>query len=244
MKKVDTIGRVAENLNIAPSTLRYWDKEGLINFERNEENNYREINFKTIMDICDIVLFREISIPIKEIKEYQNYDLVNMEKGLQKGKENILKQIEELEKIVKKIEYREKMISKLDYLKEKNFEIKENNFDSIYSFDFDNQEYARIYIEDPYKIFALKKGDNFQYGILDTNGADDKLIRKTDKGNKQFVKGLFKVNSENTKDTNIDEFVEYANSLGYKHGFLIGNYIISVMEDKKYDYYEGWLEIF
>ena len=243
MKKVDSIGRVAEKLNIAPSTLRYWDKEGLIHFTRNDENNYREINFKTIMDICDIMLFREISIPIKEIKEYQNYDLDDMEKGLKKGKVNIIKQIKELEKIVSKIEYREKMIFKLDNLKEENFKIEENRFDSIYSFDFDNQEYARIYLEDPYKIFALKKGDNFQYGIIDSAGEEKKLIRKSDKGNKKFIKGLFKVNSENTEDTNIHEFVEYANSLGYKYGFLIGNYIISVMEDKKYDYYEGWLEL-
>lgn len=32
MNEVDLIGQVAKQFNISPSSLRYWDKEGLIRF--------------------------------------------------------------------------------------------------------------------------------------------------------------------------------------------------------------------
>ena len=41
MKKDDCIAAVARLFGVAPSALRYWDRIGLVRFERDEQNNYR-----------------------------------------------------------------------------------------------------------------------------------------------------------------------------------------------------------
>ncbi|NLB89682.1 MAG: MerR family transcriptional regulator, partial [Clostridiales bacterium] len=60
------IGEVAKILGVAPSKLRYWDTKGLIRLERNQENNYRTFSFQTIMDICDVIFYRDLSISIED----------------------------------------------------------------------------------------------------------------------------------------------------------------------------------
>ncbi|NTQ99747.1 MerR family DNA-binding transcriptional regulator, partial [Enterococcus faecium] len=41
MKKMYTIGQVSELFDLPKSTIRYWDKQGLIRSSRQEENDYR-----------------------------------------------------------------------------------------------------------------------------------------------------------------------------------------------------------
>lgn len=43
MKKIN-IKYAADILNLNSSTLRYWEKEGLISFSRGESNDYREFS--------------------------------------------------------------------------------------------------------------------------------------------------------------------------------------------------------
>lgn len=245
MKNTDSIGQVAKTLNIAPSTLRYWDKEGLINFTRNQDNNYREISFQTIMDICNIIFYREISIPIKEIKDYEKSNIDIIEKKLEDEKNNIINQILDLENIIKKIDIRKDMIKKLKELKPGKFILGKNKFKSIYKFDFKNEEYAQIYLQNPYRIVTLidrEKGD-LTYGIQDVKTHEDSLLREEDIKEKNFLIGLLKVNVEDTSDNNYLDFIVEAKKLGFNPGELIGNYLSSGTEDIKYDFYEGWLEL-
>ncbi|QQK08277.1 MerR family DNA-binding transcriptional regulator [Miniphocaeibacter halophilus] len=247
MKKMDSIGKVAQNLDISSSALRYWDKEGLIHFRRNPENNYREATFQTIMNICDIIFYRELSIPVKKIKEYENYNVEELEQSLEEGKNKILKEIKDLEEIVNKIDNRKKMLNRLRALEKSKFEIEKNLFKPIYYFDFENKEYAQIYLSNPYRIVILldeKKDYELTYGILSLEEENKVPLRKRDSEEKLFLKGLLKVNSNRTKENNKNEFFEKAEELGYKYGDIIGNYLTSATEEVRYDYYEGWLEIF
>ncbi|WP_133544172.1 MerR family transcriptional regulator [Mesocricetibacter intestinalis] len=48
MKALFKLDQVAKLLNIPTSTLRYWDKQGLIRFERNRQNQYRQISLHNL----------------------------------------------------------------------------------------------------------------------------------------------------------------------------------------------------
>lgn len=45
---------ISEIYGIPKSTLRYWDSEGLIHFNREPSNSYRQFDLKTIMNVGDI----------------------------------------------------------------------------------------------------------------------------------------------------------------------------------------------
>lgn len=60
---------------------------------------------------------------------------------------------------------------------------------------------------------------------------------------KTYLKGLLKVEYDNMINNNHNELISNANSLGYKTGLIMGRYLITACEDKRYDYYEVWIEL-
>lgn len=84
------IGEVAKLFGVSTDTLRYYEKAGLLSANKNKENGYRYYSYDEIVKIMDILFFRNMELPIKEIKRiitrldindiknilYQNQDIV------------------------------------------------------------------------------------------------------------------------------------------------------------------------
>lgn len=99
-----TIGEVAKKFNLRPSTLRYYEKEGLIPFVERKENGVR---VEDIEYIRSIECLKTTGMSIKDIKkfmtnhmqgDYKINDILNL---IENQKKSILKQINELEKSLK-----------------------------------------------------------------------------------------------------------------------------------------------
>lgn len=90
-KEYLTLGEVAEILGINKTTLRHYNREGLIEFERDAENNYRYYHKNQINNFRIILNFRKVGFSIEEIKEIKIY-FIN--KNYNKIIENIQKNME------------------------------------------------------------------------------------------------------------------------------------------------------
>ena len=93
MKKMYTIGQVSELFDLPKSTIRYWDEQGLIRSSRQEENDYRLFDIDDIFMLYDIVFYRKLDIPIKQMKNlygktltelYETLDETERDKGAKK----------------------------------------------------------------------------------------------------------------------------------------------------------------
>ncbi len=51
MQKKNNVSSVADIFGLNASALRFWEKEGLIRFERDAENNYRLPTLSAVEDI-------------------------------------------------------------------------------------------------------------------------------------------------------------------------------------------------
>lgn len=104
-KEYLTLGEVAEILEINKTTLRHYNREGLIEFERDEENNYRYYHKNQIDNFKAILNFRKIGFSIEEIKEIKSYiKTKNYEKIALMVDEHLGKCCEEIKEIQKNIE--------------------------------------------------------------------------------------------------------------------------------------------
>lgn len=106
------IGEIAKMLNIPISTLRYYDKEGLlINLER-DKSGLRIFNKQNIEALRLIECLKKSGMQIKDIKEFMYWcslgsSTISKRKDMFfKQKENIQKEIKELEKALDLIEYK------------------------------------------------------------------------------------------------------------------------------------------
>jgi DNA-binding transcriptional MerR regulator len=107
-----TVGEMAKKFNVAPSTLRYYDKEGLLPFLERSSGGIRMFKEDDIGLLTIIDCLKQTGMPIKNIKEFvtwcmegdstieQRLNLIDTQRDAVK------KQIEDLQKMLHVLEYK------------------------------------------------------------------------------------------------------------------------------------------
>ena len=67
-----TVGEAAKQLNVAPSTLRYYDKEGLLPFLERSGSGIRMFRDEDMAWLKMIDCLKKTGMPIKEIKHFMD----------------------------------------------------------------------------------------------------------------------------------------------------------------------------
>ncbi|MGL4336021.1 MAG: MerR family transcriptional regulator [Turicibacter sp.] len=68
MEKTYSISEVAKRFNITTNKIRFYEKKGLLNSLRTQENEYRTFNAQDILRLHSILLYRNMGISIGDIK--------------------------------------------------------------------------------------------------------------------------------------------------------------------------------
>lgn len=244
MNEQQTLKKLADLFHVAPSALRYWDNEGLIRFERSTDNNYRMPTWKTMLDICDVILNRSLSIPVKSIRELPKMNADQQLKLLADSEAKLLNQIKEIEETLSAIQHKKALLENVKQLEVmKDFMLVEVKIPSIRSFSFESKEDMELFIYDPSRsaILLLPQGACL-YGMF-TDNEQDELFRAGDKALKRYLKGLLKLNSDDASINNASVFYEAATARNLKTGSIIGKYMGTAFDQDRTDYYEAWLEI-
>ena len=107
-----TIKQVAEKIGVTVSTLRYYDKEGLLPFVDKKANGTRVFKDEDFEWLSIISCMKSSGLPIKEIKKYMDLcaegdgTLKERLKIFLERQEIVKKQIEELNDVMKTINHK------------------------------------------------------------------------------------------------------------------------------------------
>ncbi len=107
-----TIGEIAKILNVQSSTLRYYDKEGLLPFVEKSSSGIRIFKDSDIEWLKIIECMKKAGMSIKDIRTYiqlsmQGDDTIDERLSLfLKQREQVKKQIEELENTLDVLDYK------------------------------------------------------------------------------------------------------------------------------------------
>ncbi|CDQ41366.1 MULTISPECIES: MerR family transcriptional regulator [Virgibacillus] len=105
-----SINEISEMTNLSPSTLRYYEKEGLIPVIERDKNGVRVYNETNLECIQFIMVLRSTNMPIIDIKQYvklfhQGEETIHHRKELiQSHKEKVEIEIAERKKYLQRIE--------------------------------------------------------------------------------------------------------------------------------------------
>jgi DNA-binding transcriptional MerR regulator len=108
-----TIGEIAKKIDVPTSTLRYYDKEGLLPFIERSTGGIRVFKERDLAALELINCLKKTGMPIKEIKQFMNFTLEGdstIDKRLEiisSQKEFVMKQMEELESMLDMLKYKE-----------------------------------------------------------------------------------------------------------------------------------------
>lgn len=107
-----TIKQFAEKVGVTVSTLRYYDKEGLLPFVDKKENGTRVFKDKDFEVLAIIACMKKSGLPVKDIKRYMDLCIegdITLKERMEifiERKKTVQKQIEELNNIMKTIDHK------------------------------------------------------------------------------------------------------------------------------------------
>lgn len=107
-----TVGEMAYKLNVAPSTLRYYDKEGLLPFVERSSGGIRMFKEDDFQWLSIIECLKKAGLPIKEIKTFIDWCIEGdgtIEQRLelmQKQREIVKKQIAQMQTTLAVLDYK------------------------------------------------------------------------------------------------------------------------------------------
>lgn len=107
-----TVGETAKILNVAPSTLRYYDKEGLLPFVERSNGGIRVFREKDFNWLFIVECLKKSGLSIKDIKRYIDLSLSGNEtiqerlELFQKQREKVMAQIADLQNTLDILNYK------------------------------------------------------------------------------------------------------------------------------------------
>lgn len=107
-----TVGETAKILNVAPSTLRYYDKEGLLPFVERSNGGIRVFREKDFNWLFIVECLKKSGLSIKDIKRYIDLSLSGDEtiqerlELFQKQREKVMAQIADLQNTLDILNYK------------------------------------------------------------------------------------------------------------------------------------------
>lgn len=106
-----TVGEMAKKLGVAPSTLRYYDKEGLLPFVERSGGGIRMFKDEDFQWLSIIECLKKTGMPIKEIKRFIDLGMEG-DASITQRKELIARQREAVQAQIEQIQ---KNLAMLDY---------------------------------------------------------------------------------------------------------------------------------
>jgi DNA-binding transcriptional MerR regulator len=107
-----SIGEISEKLNLPKSTIRYYDKEGLLPFVERKESGIRVFAESDVSMLQVIECLKSTGLSIKDIKKFSEWCLKG-DQTLQEryelfleSRKKVKEQMEELEKTLELIEHK------------------------------------------------------------------------------------------------------------------------------------------
>lgn len=235
----------SEMLGIPASTMRYWDKEGLVTFERNQQNDYRHVSPNTLLDLIDVLDYREMEIPLSKIKQIPQMAADELLALLDENRVELQAKIKNLQKTLAKIDLKEQALKRLNILEKRKPTLVYRQMPPIYKVDLRNTEDVKKSLV-PFQSASLFRADNkydWKAGIW-TKNSNGEVIRPADKQPMPYLNGLMYVGRE-TNDGNADKLIYLAKKLGYRSQYVIYQYLGTIRHPNLglCDFHEYWMEI-
>ena len=107
-----TVGEMAKLLGVAPSTLRYYDQEGLLPFVERSSNGIRVFKDADYEWLQVIECLKKTGMPLKDIREFIHMSMLGDETIAQRleliirQQEAVRKQMEELQQTLETLDFK------------------------------------------------------------------------------------------------------------------------------------------
>lgn len=244
------IGDISRFFDIPASTFRYWEDVGVISPAKDQINNYREYTVEDLMRISDVIFYKNLGLPLKNICQMESTTPEQHYQLFEEKMAELQQQQIALQRRGEKLRCHMRAIQTLRELRENPYQETDIDTDCIVSFELVEREKLRRYIENPYLYSRVQHSENMQIeqrGITIPRTQFSEKLQESqiiwEKNNNRYIAFLMK---EEISDGFPNDLQRQLQEIQQKHqtGAVISRFLVCAQEEEKiYDFYKTFVEI-
>lgn len=244
------IGEISHFFDIPASTFRYWEDMGVLTPAKDQSNNYREYTIEDLMSISDVVFYKNLGLPLKNIRQMKGMTPEQHDHLFEEKLSQLQQQEIALQQRMAKLRCHMEAIQTLKELRENPYQETDIDTDCIVSFELIEQEKLRRYIENPYLYSRVQHSENMEAEQRGITIAKSELSEEQqrsqiiwEKNSKRYITFLMKEDITNGYSNDLPKHLQL---IGQKHqtGAVISRFLVCAQEEGNiYDFYKTFVEI-
>jgi DNA-binding transcriptional MerR regulator len=98
-----TIKKIADLAGVTTRTIRYYDEIGLLQPASTGENGYRYYDHTSLLRLQQILFFRELDVPLKDIRLIMNHPRFDLLEALEDHRKSLQERAKRLDKLIETV---------------------------------------------------------------------------------------------------------------------------------------------
>ena len=245
MKNVRTIEEASRYFELPKATLLYWEKEGLIHFERVPENNYRKVTADTIFQIENVLHLRNLGIPIARIKKVPFMPLNERYELYRTAVQEADRKIAELKSIKKSARKQLAQIEETKFLRKHPYRADRPDFQYLIAHSQDTVS-AECFETGLFVILMEKpeQGNFREASIVETPGEQEILWERPEGAEWRSFLLVVKDEAGRHKISGLSGHLDALHAMGFRTGALTAQYLSEEMTEEGYFiYFKAYVEV-
>ena len=247
-RKTFTIGEIAQILDIPASTLRFWERKNLFHIEKGE-NSYRRYTTTDLIHIADIMFYRTLGIPVKQVNNFAETSLQEYGSALEMSQKQLDEQIQAFAQMQRRIQLQKERHDALQHLMAEPYRVERLPFRYVVGWEFWEREKLLRYIEDPARYVWFRdtsSGDMGCKGLIWEEAPSDKekslLWQK--QGEPRFLTFPIRaMEADNYQGVEAEEVISMVQKK-YRTGVFLACHLLTCTEEgESVEYLKGYLEL-
>ncbi len=247
MPKLYTIQQISKLFGVPKSTLRYWQQEGILPLHKGE-NGYRQFSMKDMLELSDVMFYRELQMPVRFLKQLHQMDAGQLKEVLQQNLHGIDEQMEHFKKTRRRLKQRIAAVENLQKLLDSPYQDEEPDCEEIIQFELTQEKTLAHYLKDQYRDVLLvpKPGEECIHGLA-ADGIDElkeeaRIWRRPQQ--KAYKACLVQIPTGMGTQGDLPLHRQALAQMGYHTGQAIMRYLATVAAPAPTDCYHAWIEVF
>lgn len=237
----------ARYLGVAPSTLRYWEREGLVRAGRNSANGYRRYALHDLIEASEIAFYRKLGVPVKELEGYRALSAAALDEALARTEEDVERRIAELEATRARLARQRALNAELERLRLAGMHPEAPAIERLDVIDYDAARPWKLLVEEPWRYGVLVRADEprvVHESVVDAreNEGGGPLWRRAPHDDERTCRACLLKVSPVTDDSNAPELFAEAARRGIEPCAVVGSYLLTATDETgRWDYHRAWI---
>ncbi|WP_080797102.1 MerR family transcriptional regulator [Arabiibacter massiliensis] len=236
----------ARFLRIAPSTLRYWESQGLVRAGRGEQNGYRRYSLHDLIEASEIAFYRKLGVPVRELEGYRALSARGLDEALARTEDDVERRIAELEATRARLARQRTLNVRLEELERAGMRPSAPALESLSAIDYATPAPWKLLVEEPWNYGVLIRADapgTVLEAVADARaGAGEALWRRSPSDDASTCRECLLKVSPTASESNAAELFAEAARQGVEPEAVVGSYLLTATDDAgRWDYHRAWV---